>query len=119
MSLVPDTSLLGLPMEGIHGTEVADLRREGRRLAEATGFADSGLTCNEFIRVLTAFLTDAACTTISSREGDSWVIAINPRHRNFYLKVLGFVPLGPPRSHPSPSVQGHPPPRHSCLIAPC
>ena len=24
--------------------------------------------------------------------GDTWVITVNPKHRNFYTKVLGFVP---------------------------
>jgi hypothetical protein len=38
------------------------------------------------------------------------VIAINPRHRNFYQKVLGFVPLG---ERPScPTVQDHPAEAH-------
>jgi hypothetical protein len=105
MSLVADTSLLGLPMEVIYGTEVSELRREGRRLAEATSLADEGLTCSEFIRVFTEFIRIAIHYHLR-QGGDSWVIAINPRHRSFYLKVLGFIPFGPRRSYPS--VQGHP-----------
>jgi hypothetical protein len=31
LSLVPDTALLGLPLECIYGPEVARLRQEGRR----------------------------------------------------------------------------------------
>ena len=38
--------------------------------------------------------------------GDTWVITVNPRHRNYYRKVLGFVPLGPRRSYPA--VRDHP-----------
>ena len=91
-------------MEGVYGAEIPDLRWEGRRLAEATSVADSGLTCNEFIQVSTAFIKIAMHYHIH-QGGDSWVIAINPRHRNFYLDVLGFVPLGPRRSYPS--MQGH------------
>ena len=34
------------------------------------------------------------------------VITVNPRHRAFYTKVLGFVPLGLWRAYPT--VQGHP-----------
>jgi hypothetical protein len=34
------------------------------------------------------------------------VISVNPKHRNYYRKVLGFVPLGPWRAYPS--VQNHP-----------
>jgi hypothetical protein len=29
-----------------------------------------------------------------SRGGDTWVITVNPRHRDFYTKALGFAPLG-------------------------
>jgi hypothetical protein len=32
-------------------------------------------------------------------DGDSYVIAVNPRHRKFYTKIIGFVPLGPMRSY--------------------
>ena len=105
MSLVPDTSLLGLPMEHVYGTEISDLRRQGRRLAEMTSLADSGLTCSEFIQVFMAFIKIAMHYHIRL-GGDQCVIVIHPRHRNFYLKVLGFVPLAPEGNYPS--VQGHP-----------
>jgi hypothetical protein len=105
MSLVPDTTLLGLPMESIYGAEIADLRRAGRRLAEATSLADTGLRISEFIQVFLAFIKVAIHYHLR-QGGDSWVIAVHPRHRNYYLKVLGFVPLGPQRSYPS--VQDHP-----------
>jgi hypothetical protein len=26
--------------------------------------------------------------------GDTWVITVNPRHRSFYAKALGYAPLG-------------------------
>jgi hypothetical protein len=38
--------------------------------------------------------------------GDTWVITVNPKHRSFYTRVLGYVPLGPCRPHPK--VQGAP-----------
>ena len=40
------------------------------------------------------------------RGGDSWVITINPRHRAFYRRAMGFVPIGPRRPHPA--VRDHP-----------
>jgi hypothetical protein len=105
LSLVADTALLGLPMEAIYGDEIDALRRQGRRLAEATSLADSGLTLSEFLQVFTAFIKFSIQYHL--REGgDTWIIAVNPRHRSFYLKVVGFVPLGVPRSYPT--VQGHP-----------
>jgi hypothetical protein len=105
LSLVPDTSLLGLPLEDIYADEVADLRRRGRHLAEAICLADAGLSIREFVQVFKS-LIKLAMQYHASQGGDAWVITVNPRHRNFYRKVLGFVPLGPCRAYPS--VQDHP-----------
>ena len=54
LSLVPDTRLLGLPMESIFGPEVEALRREGRRTGEVTGLADRDLSPREFLPVFMA-----------------------------------------------------------------
>ena len=105
LSLVPDTALLGLPLEGLYGPEVARLRQEGRRLAEATSLADRGLERPEFLAVFTA-LVRLAIHSHLRQGGDSWVITIHPRHAAYYRKALGFVPLGPRRSYPA--VQDHP-----------
>ena len=105
LSLVPDTSLLGLPMEGTYGEEIASQRRAGRRLAEATSLADEGLSPREFILIFTE-LIKLAIQFHLRQGGDTWVIAVNPHHSSFYRKVLGFVPLGPRRSYAA--VQEHP-----------
>jgi hypothetical protein len=105
LSLVPDTMVLGLPMESIFSDEIDALRQQGRRLAEATCLADEGLTIPEFVRVFKALIKLGMQYHVS-QGGDSWVISVNPRHRNFYQKVLGFVPVGSCREYPT--VQGHP-----------
>jgi hypothetical protein len=105
LSLVPDSDALGLPMEAIYGSEVAQLRKAGLRSAEAICLADVGLSIREFIRVFKA-LIKLAMQYHASRGGDCWVITVNPRHSGFYQKVLGFTPLGPQRSYPR--VQDHP-----------
>jgi hypothetical protein len=105
LSLVPDGPILGLPMEGIYGDEIDRLRRQGRRIAEATSLADAGLSAREFIAVFKAMIR-LVMQYHARRGGDTWVIAVNPRHRNFYRKVLGFAPMGGCRSYPT--VQGHP-----------
>jgi hypothetical protein len=105
LSLVPDTPILGLPLEGVYGPEVARLRREGRRVGELTCLAGQDLSPVEFLRVFTALLRLALQHHVR-HGGDSWVITIHPRHATYYRKVLGFVPLGPRRSYPA--VQGHP-----------
>jgi hypothetical protein len=105
LTLVPDSELLGLPMETIYGPEVAQLRQSGLRPAEAISLADTDLTIREFIQVFKA-LIKLAMQYHARRDGDSWIITVNPRHRSFYQKVLGFTPLGPQRTYPT--VQNHP-----------
>ena len=105
LSVVPDTELCGLPMESVYRAEIDGLRQEGRRLAEATSLADQDLGIHEFVRVFKTLIKVGMQYHVR-QGGDSWVIAVNPRHRGFYQKVLGFVPLGPRRAYPS--VQGHP-----------
>ena len=92
-SLVADNTLLGLPMEAIYASEIADLRRQGRRMAEVTSLAASDLGPREFLQVFTTLIKVLQQYHVS-RGGDSWVITVNPRHRSFYCKVLGFRPLG-------------------------
>ena len=98
MSLVADNPVLGLPMEGIYGEEVEELRREGRRLAEVTSLAEEGLGHRDFLRTFAAMIRLMFQHHVR-QGGDSWVITVNPRHRNYYRKVLGFVPVGPCRSY--------------------
>jgi hypothetical protein len=100
LSVVVDNTLLGLPMESIFRDEVESLRRAGRRVAEGTCLADRGLNVREFIQVFTTLLRFAI--QYAAKQGsETWLITINPRHRSFYTRVMGFVPLGPCRSCPS------------------
>jgi hypothetical protein len=105
VTLVPDTLVLGLPMETIYGPEVAQLRAAGLRLAEWISLADTDLSIREFVQVFKS-LIKVGFQYHRDRGGDCWIITVNPRHSNFYQKVLGFVPMGPQRCYPT--VQNHP-----------
>jgi hypothetical protein len=98
LSMVPDNELLGLPMESVFGDEVEALRREGRRLGEVISLAEDGLGPREFLRVFGAMIRLVIQYHLQN-DGDSWVIAVNPRHRSYYRKALGFIPLGECRSY--------------------
>jgi hypothetical protein len=100
MSLVPDTPVLGLPMECIYSREITELRLAGRRMGEVTSLADRDLSTPEFVRVFMA-MSRLVVQHHLRLGGDTWVITVNPRHRAFYRKVMGFVPMGPQRPHPS------------------
>jgi hypothetical protein len=104
-SMVPDNTLLGLPLESIYGEEIRGLRRSRRRVVEVTSFAaDKDLRLREFRPVFIALIKMCMQYHLS-QGGDTWVITVNPRHRDFYTKAMGFVPLGPPRAYSS--VQNH------------
>jgi hypothetical protein len=105
LSVVVDNTLLGLPSETIYGPEIAALRRAGRHLSEATSLADRNLGMREFIQVFVTLIRLAMQYGVK-QGSETWLITVNPRHRNFYCKAMGFVPLGPCR--PCPSVQDHP-----------
>jgi hypothetical protein len=104
-SLVPDNILLGLPMETIYAAEIAALRQTGARLAEVTSFAAADMSLREFNQVFLALIRLMKQHHVH-HGGDTWVITVNPKHRNFYTKVLGYIPLGPCR--PYPKVLGAP-----------
>jgi hypothetical protein len=105
LSLIPDTTLLGLPLEKIFATEVARLRRQGRSLAELSSLADTDLSPREFVHVLRMLIKLLIHCHIR-RGGDSWVMTVHPRHGSYYKKALGFVPMGDCRAYPE--VQDHP-----------
>ena len=83
---------------------------QGRHLAEATSLADQDLGIHEFVRVFKTLIKVGMQYHVR-QGGDSWVIAVNPRHRGFYQKVLGFVPLGPR----GPIRRSGPPGRSLCV----
>ncbi len=105
-SMVPDNTKLGLPLEAIYGDEINALRRSRRRLAEVTSLAaDRSLGIREFRPVFVALIKLLMQYHVS-QGGDTWAITVNPRHRDFYTKGMGAIPLGPPRTYAS--VQDHP-----------
>jgi hypothetical protein len=101
-SIVADNRVLGLPIEHLYADEIRVLRLEGRRIFETISLADRDLSPREFIRV---FLT---MVHLAWQYGgtETNVITLNPRHRDFYVKVLGYAPLGSCRA--CARVQGHP-----------
>ena len=61
---------------------------------------ENSLGVREFLQVFTSIIKLMFQYHVR-HGGDTWVITVNPRHRNFYTKVLGFVPLGPCRAYAS------------------
>lgn len=97
-TLVPDSRLLGLPLENLYPAEVRELRRAGRRIVETTSLADRGLGMGEFVHVFQAMMR-LAFQYGFAQGADTSVITVNPRHRLFYTKLLGYASLGPRRAY--------------------
>jgi hypothetical protein len=104
-TLVPDNRLLGLPMEGIYADEIGRLRGSGQRLGEVTSLAMGDMAPRESLQVFVG-LIQLMMQYHVRLGGNAWVLAVNPRHHDFYQKVTGCVPLGPCR--PYPRVKGYP-----------
>lgn len=105
MSLVPDSSLLGLPMEGPYREEIRQLRQQGRQLFETGNLADQDLGPREFMQVFVA-LMQLGWQYMTRQGADTTVITVNPRHSSYYTRMHGFLPLGPRRAYDK--VQGAP-----------
>jgi hypothetical protein len=106
MTLVPDNTLLGLPLESLYREEIGRLRRERRRMAEVISLAaDKDLESREF-RPLFLAMSRLLFQYHLTHGGDTLVITVNPRHSKYYTKLMGYQPLGPRRCYPE--VQGHP-----------
>jgi hypothetical protein len=100
VTLVQD-GVLGLPMETIFPTEIAERRGQGMSLAEVSCLAfRGGLSCSESWTLflgLNRFLAQFA-----RRNGvDALMIAIHPRHLPIYQRMMGFVQVGSARTYPS------------------
>lgn len=104
ISLVFD-SPLGLPCDEIYGPEVKALRARGRRLAEVTRLAlDEHLLPSKALLVWLMNLVFVFGVRV--RRYNEAVLEVNPRHVNYYRRLLLFEPVGPERS--CPRVNGAP-----------
>lgn len=93
VSVVGD-SVLGLPMDEIYRPELQELRTRGRRLAEVSSLAMDPLHRSHGVAVLMRLMRMLVlyCTEIA--HVTDVCIAVNPRHVDFYRKVLHFKPIG-------------------------
>lgn len=84
---------LGLPMEGLYGTEVKGRRSKGMHLAEVSCFADRR---EHFERQfpLVARLMSLTIQCAARRGSDELLIAVHPRHGSFYERFFGFRLIG-------------------------
>lgn len=101
VTLVPDTEI-GLPMDQIYSQELRGLRESGRKLVEATMFADRrNRDFRRSVPMLLVLMKHAFDYCCFIAKADDICITINPRHEDFYQEYLIFKTLGPQRAYPS------------------
>ena len=98
ISLVFD-SPAGLPCDEIYQAELAPLRAQGRRLVEVTRLAiDQAFAGTKTLLIqLFNFISVYARR---EESGTDFMIEVNPRHVNYYRRLLLFEPAGPERICP-------------------
>ena len=96
MSVVGDSSALGLPSDPVFGSELAALRAAGRRVAEITNLAVAPA-----FRKTSAFLELARAVLAwgIDLDFDDGFAAVSPKHGPYFRHVLRFTPCGERRSY--------------------
>lgn len=88
----------GLLVDELYAAEVQTLRDQGRKLCE---FIKLGVDQIARSRRLLASLFHTAFLYAKEIHGcDHVVVEVNPRHVDFYRRILGFSTIGPERSNP-------------------
>lgn len=104
VSLVFDAAN-GLPCDTVFGDVLAVLRTKNRRVVEVTRLAigETHLCSRQLLVRLFNWIYIHARRV---RRRDDFVIEVNPRHVNYYRRLMGFEVLGDVR--PCPRVRGAP-----------
>jgi GNAT superfamily N-acetyltransferase len=98
VTLIED-SPLGLPMEEIYRRDLDRFRAEGRRLAEASALAADPTYRGVGLPLLLRLMRVLVLYALDLAPLDLLCIAVNPRHVEFYRRVLRFEIFGELKSY--------------------
>lgn len=88
-----------LPAEKIYGNEIKKLRNSGERLVELSRLVISPEYRNSK-EILILLFNYLSIYSLHSKNYTSLVIEVNPRHKEYYKKLLGFEEIGEEKSCP-------------------
>jgi len=100
VSLVTDSEV-GLPADEIYHAELGELRKQGRKLTEATMLADRRREIRRALPMLLVLMKRVFDYVTLAVGADDLCITINPRHEAYYEQYLLFKPLGGLKSYAS------------------
>lgn len=96
MSLIPDSSDMGLPSDKVFQTELDTLRSQGRRVGEITNLA----VAEEYRNTAVFFELSRCIYAYGTNIGlDDFFISISPGHGMFFEAILAFEPWGDRRCY--------------------
>ena len=96
MSVVPDSSDLGLPSDRVFSAELDRLRKAGRKVVEITNLA----VAPDFRRTSAFLELSRAVTAHVVEHGfDDGFVAVSPKHVLCFEQILRFEPWGSLRSY--------------------
>ncbi|MBI2270777.1 MAG: hypothetical protein HYU69_10545 [Bacteroidetes bacterium] len=87
LSLVQDSNMLGLPSDGAFFTEISQLRKQNRRIAEVTNQA---IVQNHRSTCMTTQLMQTIIAQALLKKNTDLIIAISPSELNFYNELMTF-----------------------------
>jgi len=99
VSLFLDSSL-GLPVNELYPDKLAELRLAGRNIAEVGMLADRRRPQKRSFATLLRLMKRVFWSALE-QDLDDLLITINPKHAEFYQRMLCFESFGPQRSYPS------------------
>lgn len=91
---------LGLPMDCIYDLEVNHLRTQGQSLGEVSCLAHRRQHVKQTLPLFVQ-MTRLMAQHARYCGMDQFLIAVHPRHAQFYMRFMGFEQIGDERSYPT------------------
>jgi hypothetical protein len=105
MTLIMDSTELGMPMESVYGDEVNQLRDHGLKLGEVSCLADCQRHTKDFFPIF--LCTSRLMVQYARYRGlDALLAAVHPKHARFYHRFMDFQFFGMKKTYPT--VRNHP-----------
>jgi len=99
VSLIGDGEL-GLPMESIYPEPVQEYRKQGLKIGEVSCLAIQQDHSQNFMNVVVG-VTRIMSQFARANGLQKLLIAVHPKHAQFYKRLMGFEQIGPKRSYPN------------------
>lgn len=97
LTAIPCSQQFGLPMDTIYKPELDRLRARGRKIVELSALATSRAYRRKNVF---QYQIQALYWHCFYRGVDDICVTINPRHKEYYMRLFPFQELGPVRDYP-------------------